>query len=108
MAQNINISIDQGANAQINVHVIHENGDTYDLTGYTANASFRKHFNSSNAIAFSCTPYANGLIVMTMNADTTSAANAGRYVYDIVINHTSSNTTTRIQEGVITVTPKVT
>ena len=108
MAQNINLSIDQGANAQINVSVIHENGDTYDLTGYTANASFRKHYNSANATTFVCTPYANGLIILTMNAETSGAANAGRYVYDIVINHTSSNTTTRIQEGVLTVAPQVT
>lgn len=108
MAQNINLSIDQGANAQINVYVVQVSGDAYDLTGYTANAAFRKHYAGNTVASFSCTPYANGLIVLTMNAESSASVNSGRYVYDITINHTSSNTTTRIQEGVLTITPKVT
>ena len=44
---------------------------------------------------------------MSLNADETSNIVAGRYVYDVEIT-SSANVTSRIVEGIVTVTPEVT
>ena len=48
----------------------------------------------------------NGRITVTIDATTTGAIAAGRYVYDLVL--TAGSTVTRILEGRFTVTPAVT
>lgn len=107
MARTKNLFIDQGANAQINVHLYYENNTPFDLTGYTANANFTRYYGKEPTTEINCVPYANGLIVLSINAATTGSSNAGKYVYDVQINHTSSNTTSTIQKGVLTIYPKV-
>ena len=54
-----------------------------------------------------CTDPTVGVIVLSLDADTSSNIAAGRYVYDVVIKD-SSNTITRILEGIIDVSPRVT
>jgi hypothetical protein len=107
MGQKINIVMDQGATFTTTFNVVDNNNLPIDLSHYTAASEMRKTYFSSNAYSFSATGYANGAITLTMNAATTSAIWAGRYVYDIDITDQSGNVS-RVIEGIVTVTPGVT
>lgn len=106
MAIVLNVSFDQGANSQFNINVAN-NGVSVDLTGYSANAHFKKHANAyANTVqVMTTTGYANGLLNISMTASETSNVNWGRYYYTVEITQNSSNTTTRIQEGILTIRP---
>lgn len=107
MSQNVNLVVDQGSNLEIQINVTHANGDVWDLSTYSVNSKVRKHFTSNTSYDFSGTGYANGLILLTMNAENSANVSAGRYRYDVEVVSTS-NTTTRVQEGIIEFTPEVT
>jgi len=87
-------------------------GETYNLLNYSASSEMRKSYYSSNATAvFSTTVNGlNGQILLNLNANQTANVYPGRYVYDVVIydQNDSSNTTIRVLEGIINVTPRVT
>jgi hypothetical protein len=108
MAKVQNITFDQGANVQIDITIYDTNGDIEDLSGYTATSSFRKHYESVNSTSFVCSTYSNGTLRMTMNAAISANVQPLRYVYDVNLNHTASNTDSRIQEGILIVKPSVT
>jgi hypothetical protein len=87
-------------------------GQSYNLQNYSASSQMRKSYYSSNATAvFSTTVNGlNGQILISLNANQTANIYPGRYVYDLIIfNPTdSANTTIRVLEGIINVTPGVT
>lgn len=95
--------LDQGTTFTANVAV-----DDFDLTGYSARSSFRRHFSSSNVHNFTCTvDVNNSVVVLSMNAAATSNVTDGRYMYDVEI-YNGSGAVYRILEGILTVTPEVT
>lgn len=109
MAVRANITIDQGTNFSANVNVADTSGNALNLSTYTIASQIRKHYSSSNSVSFSTsTPNAeNGIILLSINANTTSNMSAGRYVYDVEL---TSNTgvVTRLVEGYVTINPQVT
>jgi hypothetical protein len=110
MGAKANIIIDQGTDFNTSITVTDDNGNVQDLTGYTGVAQVRKHYNSVTSTDFNVafgTPRSTGVIVLTLGRTATSALESGRYVYDVELT-TSSNTTTRLIEGMVTVTPQVT
>lgn len=107
MAKAYNLNFDQGANVEFQILVQNSSSLPLDLTGYTASASFRKHYESINSHSFVCIAHANGLVSMTMNSATSANIAGGKYVYDVFI-HSSSGEDTKIQEGILTVYPSVT
>lgn len=108
MAIKANLDIDQGTTFQTTVNVTDENDDIVTLTGYTGAAQLRKHYTSSNSVAFtvSISPTI-GTVTLSMNANTTGTISAGRYVYDCELTD-SNGAITRLIEGIVTVTPQVT
>lgn len=108
MAIKANIVIDQGADFSTSINVTDDNGDPVDLTSYTGAAQMRKHYTSSNSTSFVVTTNGSGVVSLTMNAATTNTLVPGRYVYDCELTDTSSNTVSRLVEGIVTVTPQVT
>lgn len=85
-------------------------GVPYDLTGVQAKSSVKKSYYSANDTAefiVNIPDPKNGVIVLLMNTEVTSNIAAGRYVYDVVIKDTS-NTVTRVLEGIVNVLPQVT
>ena len=74
------------------------------------NSQIRKHFSSTNAAAtFTCsTGGTNGTVTMALTYDVTANITDGRYVYDLTLLNTSSNTKIRAVEGIVTVSPRVT
>lgn len=108
MGTKVNLVVDQGTTFETSVTLTDDNGDLVDLTNYSGAGQIRKHYTSSNSVAFTVTlGGANGTITLGLSANSTANLVAGRYVYDIEIT-TTSNTVNRILEGIVTVTPQVT
>jgi hypothetical protein len=108
MATKANIIIDQGTTFSTTINLTDEDELPVNLTGYTGDAEIRKHYTSSNSQSFSVSLGGiAGTIVLSLTALQTANLAAGRYVYDVEIT-SSSNTVSRIVEGIVTVTPEVT
>jgi hypothetical protein len=110
MATKANLVIDQGTDFSTTITMQGTGGSAYDLTGYTANGHIRKHYASTTAYPITCTiasPATAGKITLALGRTTTSAMEAGRYVYDVEIT-SAANTVTRLIEGIVTLTPEVT
>ena len=104
-----NIFIDQGATFTTTVTVTDSNGDAVNLSGYSVAAQIRKTFLSSSATAFtaSISNASSGEITISLTDTQTTALEAGRFVYDVLIT-ASGGTKTRVVEGQVTVNPSVT
>ena len=109
MASISNIFIDQGATFTTTVTVTDANGDAVNLSGYSVAAQIRKTFLSSTASAFtaSISNASSGEITISLSPTQTTALEAGRFVYDVLIT-ASGGTKTRVVEGQVTVNPSVT
>ena len=109
MASISNIFIDQGATFTTTVTVTDSNGDAVNLSGYSVAAQIRKTFLSSTATAFTATisNASSGEITISLTPTQTTALEAGRFVYDVLIT-ASGGTKTRVVEGQVTVNPSVT
>jgi hypothetical protein len=108
MAIKANLQIDQGADFSTEIDVLDDNGDVVNLTGYTGAAQMRKHYTSTTAINFSVAVNASGgTVTISMTAAASANVTPGRYVYDCELT-SSSNTVSRLVEGIVTVTPQVT
>lgn len=107
MAQKVNLVIDQGTTYSTTFDIKDDAGVPIDFTGYTGSAQIRKHYTSSNAVSFTVSANSSGVITLSLTSNATSNLTAGRYVYDVEM-VAPGNTTSRIVEGIITLTPQVT
>lgn len=104
------LTIDQGATFETTLDLIADDGSAINVAGYVFSGQIRKSYYSLNSTAnldISISNSANGNVVISLNSATTANIAAGRYLYDVKMIDTA-NTTTRILEGVVTVTPQVT
>lgn len=108
MAREVNLTVDQGANVLIEINVTDSTGAAWNLSTYTISAQARKNPYTNTAYSFTGAGYANGLLQLTLTAAETAAVPAGRYLYDIEALNPASNTTTRIQEGLMVFNPNIT
>jgi len=80
-----------------------------NVSNYTINANIKKSYYSSNNTAiFTATinDASNGNVTISLAANTSVNIKSGRYVYDVKVT-SPSNVITRIVEGILTVTPRV-
>lgn len=109
MATKAHLVIDQGTTFSTDINLTDVNGDPIPLVGYTANSVVKKWYTSSNSVPFVATINAlSGIVTLSMAANTTSLLSPGRYVYDVDVTDTATNTVSRVVEGYVTVTPSVT
>ena len=115
MATYSNIFIDQGSGFTMTVDLTQSVG-TLDLNNYTARGSIKKTYSSTAKVDFTLVGDSSGAsaltsadkgIVVSLTSAQTGAMKAGRYVYDIEI-LSSSSYVTRVVEGQLEVTPRVT
>lgn len=107
MALKANLTVDQGTDYQTSITLTDIDDNVVNLSGYTANAQIRKTYTSSNAVNFTVTlGTATGEVGLSLTDAQTSNIVPGRYVYDVLL--TREGITTRIVEGIVTVTPGVT
>lgn len=108
MAIKANLTIDQGTDYSTSIVLQNDDGETANLVGYTANAQLRKTYSSSNAHTFSTTIDDNtGAVILSLTDTQTANITAGRYVYDVYLTD-SVGVVSRIVEGIVTITPRVT
>lgn len=103
------LTVDQGTTFDTSLDLVGDDGVAINVAGYVFTAQIRKSYYSSKPVAnltITIVDGANGNIMMTMNSATTTNIKAGRYLYDVKMTDTT-NTVTRIVEGVLTVTPQV-
>jgi len=105
MATKANIIVDQGTTFTTQILLTDENGDALNLTNFTGKSQIRKWYTSNSNTDFTVV-LANGVITLMLSANTTGNLVSGRYVYDVIVTDPSS-VTTRVVEGILTVTPMV-
>ncbi|NBX49727.1 hypothetical protein EBT25_07260 [bacterium] len=108
MAIKANITIDQGTDYSTSINLTDEDGNAISLSGYTGSAQLRKTYSSSNAVSFTVTfNTTDGIVYLALTDAQTANITAGRYVYDCFLTD-GSGVVSRIVEGIVTVTPRVT
>lgn len=116
MAQYEEITIDQGADIAVEIHLINKDGTKKDLTNHTISAKMKKTFNSDSADTTSFNsivsdPATDGIATLSLTNVQTDALKAGRYVYDVEMSYLDSDGDSiieRVLEGKVLVTPSVT
>lgn len=104
----VNFLIEQGTTVSQVFELKNTDGSDVDVTGYSANASMKKHHDSDDSTAkIFTTALANGSVTLSMTAEYSANIAGGRYVYDIKLTDASNNVS-RPYEGLITVKPNVT
>jgi hypothetical protein len=101
--------IDQGADFEITFDLVGDDGYPINVTGYAFSGQIRKSYHSTNPTANLVLTILNpvrGNTLISLGASNTANIVAGRYVYDIKMKD-SSNVTSRVVEGIVTVTPQV-
>ena len=104
--------LEQGATFNTSIALDDVAGEAFNLVLYTASSQMRKSYYSSNATAiFNVSTGAvpqNGVITLSLSANTTANIAAGRYVYDVYVTKDDNTERVRVLEGIINVTPQVT
>lgn len=108
MAIKANLVIDQGTDYSTSISLQNDVGESANLVGYTANAQIRKTYSSSNSHTFTATvDDSSGIIILSLTDTQTANITAGRYVYDVYVTD-NVGVVSRIVEGIVTITPRVT
>ena len=108
MAIKSNLFIDQGTDYSTSINLTDDDDNIVTLAGYTAQGQIRKTYSSSTSVSFTVSiTAATGTVTLQLTAVQTANIVAGRYVYDVFVTD-SGNTTSRILEGIVTITPRVT
>ena len=108
MATYSNLFVDQGSNFNFSVDLATE-GASVNLAGYSARGQIRKSYTSSTATDFIITIDDSDILSASLTAIQTGALKPGRYVYDIeILSGDVTPIVTRVVEGQIDVTPRVT
>jgi hypothetical protein len=115
MAQNRDLTIDQGTDITVELHLKEENGAAKNLTGHTLRGKIKKNYDTTDSDQiFDWTttvsaPASDGIALITLTNTITDTMKPGRYVYDIeLLSGDSDVIVERILEGKINVTPSVT
>lgn len=115
MAQYEEITIDQGADATIELHLVNTDGSKKNLTNHTVTAKMKKNYTSDSSdttdFVSTISNSLDGIATISLTNIQTDALKAGRYVYDVELSFQDSDGDTiieRVLEGKITITPSVT
>ena len=110
MASYAELIVDQGSTFST---ILTLTDDTTNLpinvSNYTINANIKKSYYSANNTAiFTSTinDAGNGNVTISLTSDSSANIKSGRYVYDVKVT-SPTNVVTRIVEGILTVTPRV-
>lgn len=116
MAQYEEITIDQGADCAIEIHLVDKAGARKSLLNHTVTAKMKRTYNADSAdtVSFSsivATPATDGIATLSLTNVQTDALKPGRYFYDVELSFQDSSNNAiieRVLEGKIQVTPSVT
>ena len=101
--------LEQGASFNTSITLDDVNGESFNLTTFSASSQMRKSYYSSNAAAtFTVSTGDNVSGTITISLDSANTANVipGRYLFDVYLTNNISRI--RVLEGIVNVTPQVT
>ena len=111
MAAYVELYMDQGSTFNNTLNITDDlTNASVNISGYIIRSQMRRSYYSANATAqINCNiiDAENGIVIMNLPAANTSNIKAGRYLFDVETTDTTG-TTSRILEGIITVTPEIT
>lgn len=111
MAAYVELYMDKGADFRNVINITDDlTNAPVNITEYNITSQMRRSYYSANATAnITCTITnpANGEITMSMTAANTALIKDGRYLFDMKVTDGYGNIS-RVLEGIITVTPRVT
>jgi len=109
MATYKNLFIDQGSDFNVTIDLAPIVGSLV-LTNYTGRGEIRKTYNSITKTDFTVTlDSVNKELVCNITAAQTALLKSGRYVYDLeILSSDNPSIVTRVIEGQVDVTPRVT
>ena len=114
MSAKYNLTCDQATTFSFQFQILNNN-IPWNLNGYTGVMTVRPFVGASTTTVVASTEngrmslsQGDGRINVTLDANTTAAIAAGRYVYDLVLQAGIDNTVTRLLEGKFVVTGAVT
>lgn len=109
MATINNLFVDAGSTYSNIITITAANGQPLNLTGYSVASQMRKSYQSSVFYAFNCAVYdaSAGKIRLQLTDEQSTLIPSGRWIYDVEVT-SSSGVTTRVVEGIVTVTPQIT
>lgn len=102
--------LEQGSDFNTSISLDQADGSPFILTGCQVKAVMKKSYYSNSTTAnfvIEINDPLEGVLVMSLSNANTANISAGRYVYDVLIKD-SSNTVSRVLEGVVNVLPQVT
>ncbi len=102
--------LNQGTDFTYSLGLKSANGAGINLSGYIFKSQMKSSYYNANAnanLVIQITDAANGVAFLTLDSANTSNLIPGRYVYDVKMVD-SGGSTSRLLEGIITVTPQVT
>tara|TARA_E500000331_G_C17255235_1_gene712802 strand:- start:1189 stop:1557 length:369 start_codon:yes stop_codon:yes gene_type:complete len=113
------ITITQGADVAIEIHLINDSDSAYDLTNRSVASKMKRNYTDSagdpDTVTFNASiisPPTSGIVNLSLtNTQTDALKTRGRYVYDVEISYVDSDSNTIIQrvlEGQAEVSPSVT
>jgi len=105
------IFLEQGTTYTNQITLDDDNGNPYDLNGFTVKCQAKKSYYSKSVVInfdASIPDASNGVIQLSANSAVTLNVSAGKLVYDVRIIDTANNIVSRVLEGQIFVSPCVT
>lgn len=103
------IVINQGTDFSMNVDLAADDGTPINVANCIFTSKIRKSYYSTNVtanIVVTTLDAPNGNLVLSLDVANTSNIEQGRYLYDLKMKD-ASNVTSRILEGIVTISPQV-
>jgi hypothetical protein len=111
MAGFVELYIDQGTTFNSVINLTDDTTNTpMNIAGYSVSSQIRRSHYSANAsgnLICAITNAQSGEITLFMSKANTAGLRPGRYVFDVEITD-QANVTSRVLEGIVNVTPRVT
>ena len=110
MAMTAYLDIDQGSDFTATIDLENDDGTPMDITGMQIYSQFRKSYNSSTAYSFVCQieNALQGKFSLKLSGVVSSTIKPGRYLYDVEMINTLSNSKSRVVEGILSINPEIT
>lgn len=111
------ITIEQGADFAMEIHLVEPDQSKKDLTLFNVEGKLKRNYNTVDSAdifdftAYVSNPGTEGVIVLQLTNEQTDAMTKNKYVYDVEISHLDSDNNTlieRVMEGYAYVKPSVT
>ena len=102
--------LEQGSEFNTSVTLDNADGSPYSLVNCQVKSSMKKSYYSTNStteLTVDLNNPSQGVIILSLTYQQTANIAAGRYVYDVAVKD-SSNTVSRVLEGIVNVSPRVT